>query len=166
MKWRAFISKKMAKEVAHAVEDDLVSIGFSQLDERILSSAFHLSGKDLQFCFAVVVSLRKDFNSHSRCEQPRCELILDLKVSGMEFATNELLDGCEVELKVVTSLKTVRRQWNGLINLHTSVLVRDILYPRGGAYFCCQTTHSEQIQRFSKVIVMHTIFCVDICGTS
>ena len=113
--------------------------------------SFHLSGKELQFCFAVVVSVRKDFNSRSRCEQPQCELILDLKVSRLEFAANELLDGCEVELKVVTSLKTVRRQWNGLINLHTSVLVRDILYPRGGAYFCRQTTHSGQLQRFSKV---------------
>ena len=151
MKWRAFISRKVAKDVAHPVEDDLVSVDFSQVDERILSSAFHLSGQELQFCFAVVVSVRKDFNSHSRREHPRCELILDLKVSGLEFAANELLDGCEVELKVVTSLKTVRRQWNGLINLHTSVLVRDILYPRGGAYFCCQTTHCGQIQRFSKV---------------
>ena len=159
IKWKGLISKEIGRKVAHPVEDDLISMDFSQLDERILSSALYMSGQELQFRFAMVDSLRKDFHSQSRYsnrDQLRCELVLDLKVSGLEFATNELLDGCEIELKVVTSLKTVRRQWNGLINLHTSVLVRDILCPRGGAYFCCQTSGSEQFQHYSKVrVIIH-----------
>ena len=42
---------------------------------------------------------------------------------------------CKVKLKVVTNLAGFMRQWNGLINLHTNGLVRDILRPRGGVYF-------------------------------
>ena len=142
---------------AHPVEDDLVSIDFSHLDERIYSSVFYLSGQELQFHFAMVESVSKDFNSQTRYskhesrEHSQCELVLNLRVSGLGFALNDILGGSVVELNVITSLKTVRRQWNGLINLHTSVLVRDILCPRGGVYFCCQRTAYEQPKHSSKV---------------
>ena len=154
MKWKAFISRDVARSNAHPVEDDLIVVDFSQLSEHVYSSALHLSGKDLQFRFAMVESVTKDFSAqidHSRRgpnhPTQQCVLVLTLKVSDLEFATtSELLDGSEVELKIVTSLKTVRRQWNGLINLHNSILVRDIISPRGGAYFCCPTPGSEAFQ--------------------
>lgn len=150
LKWKALISRDKAKNNAHPAEDDLVVVDFSQINEHVCSSALHLSGKDLQFRFALVESITKDFSSqvnHSRHDpnkQTQCVLVLTLKVSDLEFATsNELLDGSEVELRVVTSLKTVRRQWSGLINLHSSLLARDIISPRGGVYFCCQTPGHE-----------------------
>ena len=63
------------------------------------------------------------------------ELTLTLKIFGLEAVSMFALENHTIELKVVTSLTTALRQWNGLINLHTSQLVRDILYPRGGPYF-------------------------------
>lgn len=160
IKWKAFISRDVAKSNAHPAEDDLVVVDFRQVSEHVYSSALHLSGKDLQFRFAMVENVRKDFSSqadHSRRDPNRqvqqCVLILTLKVSDLEFATtSELLDGSEVELKVVTSLKTVRRQWSGLINLHSSILVRDIISPRGGAYFCCPAPDCEALQDKSLVL--------------
>lgn len=161
MKWKAFISRDVARNNAHPAEDDLVVVDFSQVSEHVYSSALHLSGKDLQFQFAMVESVTKDFSSradHSRRDPnyptQQCVLVLTLKVSDLEFATtSELLDGSEVELKIVTSLKTVRRQWNGLINLHSSILVRDIISPRGGAYFCCPAQGSEALQNKLTVLI-------------
>ena len=159
MKWKAFVSRDVAKSNAHPAEDDLVVIDFSQISEHVYSSALHLSGKDLQFRFAMVETVTKDFSSqvdnskHDPNKQvQQCVLVLTLKVSDLDFATtSELLDGSEVELKVVTSLKTVRRQWSGLINLHSSILVRDIISPRGGAYFCCPVPGREALQHKSLV---------------
>ena len=159
IKWKGLISTAIAANNAHPVEDDLLVIDFNQINERVYTSALHLSGKELQFRFAVVQSLTKTVDSpanHVRqgtSNSTQYTLVLTLKVSGLEFAINELLDGCEVELKVVTSLKTVRRQWNGLINLHTSVLVRDIISPRGGAYFCCQAIGDDSSKHLSLVCV-------------
>ena len=160
IKWKALISRELAKSNAHPAEDDLVVVNFSQISEHVYSSALHLSRKDLQFRFALVESVTKDLNSqanHSRHDpnkQTQCVLVLTLKVSDLEFATtSELLDGSEVELRVVTSLKTVRRQWSGLINLHSSLLVRDIISPRGGAYFCCQPPGHEGFHYKSLVCI-------------
>ena len=158
IKWKAFISREIARSNAHPVEDDLLVVDFSQIDQRVYSSALHLSGKELQFRFAMVESLTKDFNPqvnnsrHGPGQQTQCVLVLSLKVSGLEFATNELLDSSEVELKVVTSLKTVRRQWSGLINLHTSILVRDVISPRGGAYFCQTTAKSRETVQYPSLV--------------
>ena len=159
MKWKAIISREVAKNNGHPAEDDLVVVDFSQVSEHVCSSALHLSGKDLQFRFAMVETVTKDFSSqvdHSRHDpnkqMQQCVLVLSLKVGDLDFATTgELLDGCEVELKVVTSLKTVRRQWSGLINLHSSILVRDIISPRGGAYFCCPAPGHKALQYKSLV---------------
>lgn len=156
MKWKAFISRDVARSNAHPVEDDLVVVDFSQVGEHVYSSALHLSGRELQFRFAIVENVTRDSSSrddHSRRDpNQQCVLVLTLKVSGLEFATtSELLDGSEVELKVVTSLKTVYRQWSGLINLHSSMLVRDIISPRGGAYFCCPAPSCEALQYKSLV---------------
>lgn len=176
MKWKAYITKDKAKNFEHPVEDDLVSIDFNQLDEQIHSSIFYFSGQELQFRFAMVESMSKDFKSrtqysrHRSNEQSHCEVILNLKVIGLRFALNDLLNGCKVELNVITSLKTVRRQWNGLINLHTSVLVRDILCPRGGAYFCCQANVVEQskppslVSAFTFLYPASLFSCITIIG--
>lgn len=168
IRWKALISREIARKFAYPVEDDLVVVDFTQLNERVYTSALCLSGQELQFRFAVVESVSiSPATQYSRGassnEQPHCELVLNLKVSRLEFATNELLDGSEVELKVVTSLKSVRRQWSGLINLHTSVLVRDILCPRGGAYFCCQTTDRERFPHSSLVGADSIYVCMYIC---
>jgi hypothetical protein len=169
MKWKAFISRDVAKNNAHPVEDDLVVIDFSQVSEHVYSSALHLSGKDLRFRFAMVEAVTKNFSSRADPSRrdpdhstQQCVLVLTLKVSDLEFATtSELLDGSEVELKIVTSLKTVRRQWSGLINLHNSILVRDTISPRGGAYFCCPAPGCEPLQYKSLVLtVLLNFVCI------
>ena len=41
-----------------------------------------------------------------------------------------------INLRFVTYLSTFIRKWYGLINLHRNKVVRDLMNPRGGLYFC------------------------------
>lgn len=155
MKWKALVPKEVSREHAHPVDDHLVNVNFEAFGDKIYSIALYSSGRELQPShFAVVVN---SYSSHIPNDNSRRELTLDLKVSGLEFATGGLLDGCKVELGIVSSLKTFRRQWNGLINLHTSLLIRDILSPRGGDYFCSQTSTLEHANQV-KILLHPTSF--------
>ena len=149
MQFKALVPKEKARDYAYPLEDDLINIDFGQVGDRVHSIALYTCGRELQpFHFAVVV---KSCSRHVPHDKTQREVILNLKVSGLEFATNDLLNGCKVTLSVVTSVRTFRRQWSGLINLHTSLLVRDILSPRGGSYFCCQPSSIERGHQHNQV---------------
>ena len=146
LKCKAFITQSQAQQYAYPVERDLVIVDFREPYLQMGNTEYH---------FAVVESVNRmfihsatDTNSHQFSGTNKdtntslntninsgAELTLTLKIFGLEAVSMFSLENHTVELKVVTSLTTALRQWNGLINLHTSQLVRDILYPRGGAYF-------------------------------
>ena len=147
MKCKSIISNSKAKVYAHPNERDLVILQFKKFSNRIPSMMFHTGVlSNFQYRFAFVESLNRSFldASSSRAGQtstdtsflPECELDLSLKVSGMDSLTNLPMEGTQAVIKVVGSLTTMIRQWNALINLHGSQLVRDILNPRGSQYFC------------------------------
>ena len=149
LKCKAFITQSQAHQYAHPSERDLVVVDFQ-------GPYLQMGNMEIfQYRFAVVESVNrmfvqsasdaslrqvsgtsKDTNTSLNTNSTSgAELTLTLKVFGLEAVSMFSLENHTVELKVVTSLTTVLRQWNGLINLHTSQLVRDILYPRGGVYF-------------------------------
>ena len=149
LKCKAFISQSQAQQYAYPVERDLVVVDFQEPYLQMGSIEI------FQYRFAVVESVNRMFihsatdtnlrqvsgtnkdtnTSLNTSSNTGAELTLTLKIFGLEAVSMFSLENHTVELKVVTSLTTALRQWNGLINLHTSQLVRDILYPRGGAYF-------------------------------
>ena len=145
LKCKAFISQSQAQQYAYPVERDLVVVDFQEPYLQMGNIEI------FQYRFAVVESVNRMFihpASDTNLRQVSgtnkdtntslntgAELTLTLKIFGLEAVSMFSLENHTVELKVVTSLTTALRQWNGLINLHTSQLVRDILYPRGGAYF-------------------------------
>ncbi len=109
---KAVMSCKSAREYAHPNERDLIIVDLHRNSKR---------------CFAIV-----DNYKHTYLPGDSCEVFLWLKI----YSPIVFRQGEEVELKVVMSLTNEIRQWTGLINFHTSCLIRDLLYPRGKEYFC------------------------------
>ena len=149
VKCKAFITQSQAHQYAHPSERDLVVVDFQ-------GPYLQMGNMEIfQYRFAVVESVNrmfvqstsdaslrqvsgtnKDTNTSLNTNSTSgAELTLTLKIFGLEAVSMFALENHTIELKVVNSLTTALRQWNGLINLHTSQLVRDILYPRGGPYF-------------------------------
>ena len=128
-----------AREYAHPTERDLIVVKNRQ-GER---------------CFAIVEQQKHTFFRST--EGPSCEVLIDVKLSG-QFG---VVEKSEVELSVVKSLTNEIRQWIGLINFHTSLLARDLLYPRGREYFC----HSSVSQPTLKVSIREKIVSLDHLNT-
>ncbi len=124
---------KSAREYAHPNERDLVVVETKWNSER---------------CFAIV-----DSHRHNYLQGSNCEVLIALKMCCLPgvYRTEK-----KVELKVVMSLTNVIRQWTGLINVHTSSLVRDILNPRGKEYFC-QPSLTKSSLRVSQVKFVHVL---------
>ena len=173
LKCKAFVSLDQARQYAHPVERDLVIVDFRDAFE---SRGFIEMGNtgyfpNFQYRFGVVESVNRLFSHPTSLNQgsgPQpsdkntstsvtaatisgAELTLNLKVFGMHFASMFSLENQGVQLNVVTSLTTALRQWNGLINIHASQLVRDILYPRGGAYFGLSRKQMNRDSTFTLV---------------
>ena len=121
------MSSEKARQYAHPNERDLVIF---DTDDRTLGGLF-----------AFVESYKHTFHQQPGGDREgvsKCEVLIGLKLLGPSL-TRLSLEGNRVTLSVVMSLSTEIRQWNGLINFHNSPLARDILHPRGGAYFCQST---------------------------
>jgi len=122
---------RKAREYAHPNERDLV----------IFEEDYKKNSKVL---FSLV-----DNHRHNYIRQPDgtevCEVTIHLK---LHIATLPVFcrKGCKVVLSVVLSLANEIRQWEGLVNLHTSQLARDILHPRGKDYFCCSTAPLHNVK--------------------
>lgn len=61
---------------------------------------------------------------------------LSLKIN---MVANCNIDFQDVNLTYLCFMSPFVRNWNGLINVHRSKLIHDILSPRGGKYFCHNT---------------------------
>lgn len=61
-----------------------------------------------------------------------------------------------INLRFVTYLSTFIRKWYGLINLYRNKVVRDLMNPRGGAYFCSNT--NEEPSGDYDSVSHHVIF--------
>lgn len=122
-------------------ENDLVVIDFLNLDLSTCSDYFlgSISAGRVTKKFACVESVQ---HAVVTSKEPSSKAVKDralaitfsLKVSGLSI-TPYLFEGHEVTLAPATSLTISLRQWAALINFHASQLVRDVLSPRGGAYF-------------------------------
>ena len=101
------------------------------------------SNLNMRHRFAVVESLSRDAKmpeiseskTLDRSSNGGFEMTFLLKVLNLGVVSGHFIENREIEIEVITSLTSTLRQWNGLINLHHSQLVRDILHPRGGIYF-------------------------------
>lgn len=157
LKCNSTIAQEQAQIYAHPCERDLVVINFQP--------CLQLSNLVPMYRFAVVETVTRSIphphvssgshrgglqQSTSQSGNSSCgvknevELTLTLKILKLDFGSFFSIKNCIVELTVATSMTTALRQWNGLINFHNSQLVRDVLHPRGGRYFCLDSSKENQ----------------------
>lgn len=135
IKCKTIITDQQAHNLEYPYENYLVILTSAGSNSSVQRFGIELEehGPKQQCLGLVQATQRSSLTDHSSSSPPTWELILELWVFGMTQSLSRRNQS--IHLRPVTSLATTLRQWNALIKLHTSLLVRDILWPRGGVYF-------------------------------
>ena len=153
IKCSSVVSHHIAQINAHPLERNLVVIDFQDLLEFacVLPMGGVESNLNMRHRFAVVESFSRSVKMPENSDKDTLgsssvsgvEITFLLKVLSLGVVSAYSIEGRSIEINVITSLTPMIRQWNGLINLHHSQLIRDILHPRGGIYFGLNPTQQK-----------------------
>ena len=137
IKCRATIDNQLKLDFAYPCENHLVIVTHLSSSDRKGEVLQEEESDSHQLSFALVQSTQLSSLTDRHDDGSRSPSMWELLVELWAHYTDpsDSWRNHRVKLRPVMSVGTLLRQMNGLIRLHTSQLVRDILHPRGGVYF-------------------------------